>query len=428
MSLKSWNSVHRRSFAAVTASVCCVLALAACSSSTPSGSAGSSAAANSAAAPSSAVSSGGQATTGGAAASGGKQDGVAADFNSATVLAKGYAGDFSPPPSTGPNAVTGKKVWFISCGQLYVACAAMSAAFTEAGNELGWTVTVQDSKADGTVASTLLHQAIAANVDGVALVTFDCPLIKGALLAAKQAKLPVVNFGSSDCNDPAFGGAAASEQPLFTATVKLRGSARALDYFNAGTDARADYIVAKLGAKADILDVSEQSQLEQKAQGVEFGKRLKQICPGCKSTTVPFTFSQVPNPATQIWQSGIQAHPTANVVTASVDSLMPIGLQSAIAQSGRKNMLIGGGEGDPANFDLIRAGKQSFSVVIPYPWIMWGLADTLNRIYAGGASGTLPDEGAGFQFVDAEHNLPSVGALYQPTVDYRAAYKKVWHP
>lgn len=403
MRLPAWKRARR---GATLAALVCLLAPAACSSS-----------------PKSPGASTGGATGG---TSSGARSGVATSFNAASVLEKGYAGDFLPPPATGPKAVARKKVWFISCGQLFVACAAMSTAFAEAGKELGWIVTVQDSKANGAVTSTLLHEAIAAKVDGVALVTFDCPLIKGALLAVKQAKLPVVNFGSSDCNDPAFGADAANAQPLFTATVKLRGSTRALDYFNAGTDARADYIVAKLGAKANILDMSEQSQLEQKAQGVEFQKRIQQICPGCKTATIAFTFAQVPNPATQIWQSAIQAHPNANVVTASVDSLMSIGLQSAIAQSGRRNLLIGGGEGDPGNFDLIRAGKQSFSVAIPYPWIMWGLADTLNRIYAGDNSATLPDEGVGFQFVDAAHNMPAKGAAFEPTFDYRAAYKKVW--
>ncbi len=347
-------------------------------------------------------------------------------FDPAAALAKGYGGDFTLPPTSGPKAVSGKKIWYISCGQLYVSCANMSTAFKAAGSTLGWNVSIQDSKADGTVASNLIQQAIAARVDGIAVVAFDCPLIKSALLAAKSASIPVATFISSDCNDPAFGSDSATQQPLFAASIKLRGSTRAVDFYDAWARARADYIVAKVGSKAGVLDISEQSQLEQKALGVAFSDRMKATCPGCKLTKVPFTFAQVPNPATQIWQTAIQAHPEATVVTSSNDSLMAIGLQSAIRQSGRSGLVVGGGDGAPPNLDLIRQGSQTFSIALPYSWNTWGLADTLNRLLAGESASSLPEEGGGWQFVDAQHNLPATGTPYEPPVDYKAAYKKVW--
>ncbi|HEX6285961.1 MAG TPA: sugar ABC transporter substrate-binding protein, partial [Acidimicrobiia bacterium] len=59
-------------------------------------------------------------------------------------------------------------------------------------------------------------------------------------------------------------------------------------------------------------------------------------------------------------------------------------------------------------------------------WIFWGLADSLNRIFAGEDPATLPNQGGGWQFVDAEHNIPPEGESYSPPVDFRTAYTAIW--
>jgi ribose transport system substrate-binding protein len=45
------------------------------------------------------------------------------------IVESGYKGNFDPPPSTGPAAVRGKKVWYISCGQAYAACSTAANGF-----------------------------------------------------------------------------------------------------------------------------------------------------------------------------------------------------------------------------------------------------------------------------------------------------------
>src|SRR5262245_5297412 len=64
---------------------------------------------------------GGDSSDSGSAAQ--SSSGSSGSKTSAAVLAeakaatdKGYAGDFQPPPTEGPKAQTGKKVWYISCG------------------------------------------------------------------------------------------------------------------------------------------------------------------------------------------------------------------------------------------------------------------------------------------------------------------------
>lgn len=339
------------------------------------------------------------------------------------TLDKGYKGDFEAPPADGPKAEKGRNVWWISCGEAYAACSTMSKEFAAAGKVLGWNVTVQDGQATPTTAATLIRSAISARVDGIGLATFDCPTIKSALLEAQAAKIPVVNFGSVDCNDVVYNDSSAS--PLFV-TVKLRGSDRALDFTSAWAKARAQYVIAKSNGKANVLNVAEQSQVLQKTNGDAFAEEMK-TCAGCTVTLVPFTFAQVPNPATQQFQTAIQAHPDATVVAEGVDAIMALGLQTAVSGSGRDNLIVGGGEGFLNNFDLMRTKVQTFSVALSYGWIMWGAADTLNRVFAGSSPSALPSQGSGWQYVDAEHNLPAAGQSYDAPVDYRSAYTRIWN-
>jgi ribose transport system substrate-binding protein len=339
------------------------------------------------------------------------------------ILTKGYKGDFQPAPISGPKAQTGKKVWWISCGQAYAACSTMSTEFAAAGKALGWSVTVQDGNATATTAASLIRSAISAKVNAIGLATYDCPTIKSALLEAKAAKIPVVNFGSIDCNDPVYNDPSA--KALFTATVKLRGSNRALNFETAWAKARAEYVIAKTNGKANVLNVAEQSQVLQKTNGEAFTQEMK-TCAGCTVTQVPFTFAQVPNPATQQFQTAIQAHPDATVVAEGLDSIMGLGLQTAVSSSGRHGLIVGGGEGFANNFDLIRQNVQTFSVALSYGWMMYALADTLNRVFAGQNPAAFPNEGGGWQYVDKGHNLPPKGQAYDAPVNYRAAYTKIW--
>lgn len=54
----------------------------------------------------------------------------------------------------------------------------------------------------------------------------------------------------------------------------------------------------------------------------------------------------------------------------------------------------------------------------------YATAGTLNRVLAGTKPGP---EGPGFQLVDPIHNLAAKGQrYYDPTIDYKAVYTKVW--
>ncbi|GAA3567801.1 hypothetical protein GCM10022222_59660 [Amycolatopsis ultiminotia] len=335
------------------------------------------------------------------------------------TLNRFYAGDYLPVPTSGPRAVPGKKVWMISCGQAFQQCALGSEAFEEAGKKIGWNVTVVDSKANPSTANDLIKQGVAAGVDGIAVYAFDCPTIKGGLLAARQAGIPTVNFSGLDCDYGKFGG-----QPLFTRTLHDRGGDSFENYAAEYQQARADVLLAYAGKKAKILDLQETSLTNSAVKTEKFTARIKQKCPGCEIVPVKWSYSQVPAAATQIWKSAIQKHPEATVLANDVDDIIPLGLQSAIRQSGRTDLKVIGAEGSGASMQAIRDGSETAALAIlpGYVWQMWGLADTLNRVFAG--SKDFPDEGGGWTLVDKQH-MPAPGKSIS-VPDFKAGLMKIW--
>jgi len=337
------------------------------------------------------------------------------------VLKKGYAGEFQPPPKSGPAAAKGKTVWFISCGQAFEACSYQSELFQEAGKALGWNVVVQDGKAEPTLAANIIRQAIAAHVDGVIAAFYDCPSIKSALVDAKDANMPVVGLDSVDCNSPVFGG---DEPPLFAAGTKLRGSTDPTSWYKEWATARADYTIAKTKGEGKVIQIWENTQAIQQVNGNAYAAQLEK-CGGCELKRVAFNFSQVPNPATQTWKSAMLSNPTFNTVDTGMDALMFLGLQTAVEGAGRP-IEVEGAEMNPGNVALIHEGQQASAAGLPYGWFAWAAADTLNRLFAGENPAKFPNEGSGWQFIDAEHNLPPEGQPWEPPVNYRAAYEKIW--
>ncbi|MCU1476411.1 MAG: hypothetical protein JWQ64_1104 [Subtercola sp.] len=335
------------------------------------------------------------------------------------VLDSGYsASSINTPTTTGPAAVTGKSVWVISCGESFQGCAIMSAAFDNAAAKLGWKTNLIDSKADPTNYSAAINQAIAAKADGIALFAGDCPGIKTSLQSAQAANIPVVQFSSVDCDDPGFG----SEAPLFAASLNIDGSNKLADYYQALGTARADYTAALMGGSGKVIALQETSQRSQSYITAGFTNEMAKACPNCVVVPVTFTFAQLPTAANQVWSSAMLKNPDAKALEFNLDSLMPLGLQTDIQTTGFKGQIIGG---EGTNLDSIRSGAQTTATVVPYEMFSWGLADTLNRLFAGESAASLPTEGGGWQLVDKTHNLPASGPWQNP-VDYQSIYEKIW--
>ncbi len=331
------------------------------------------------------------------------------------------SGGVVPPPTKGPRAQKGKTVWWISCGQIYPSCVSQSQAFQAAAKVLGWHVTVVDGKASSTTATALIRQAIAAHVDGIGVDTYDCPGIKGALENARAAHIPTVSFAGYDCNSPIYKGK--EGKSLYTAVTKLAGEADPAALFSSWGKMLGQYIIARNNGSVSFFYVTCTNNTVCTSINNGFQSAIKP-CTGCHEISVPYSFADVPSPATQQWKSALLNHPTVTSIQFVPAGLLADGLQTAISGSGRTYTLYGG-EGSPQDYSLIRQGKEVSSIVRQDAQGIWAAADTLNRIFAGQKPSTFPNEGGGFQIVDKTHNLPKSG-LPAPARNYQAAYTKLW--
>jgi ribose transport system substrate-binding protein len=317
------------------------------------------------------------------------------------------------PPKTGPRAQKGKRVWWISCGRTQAGCVQQDTEFLQAAKSLGWKVFLLDGKESPLGAAGLIRQAVTAKVDAVGIAAFDCAVVKSALETAKRAKIPVVSYAGYDCNPS-----------LYAAMPKIVGSTNPNGLWNLFGKLMAQYAIASENGKGKFLFITCTEKEVCKADNRGFETAMAK-CTTCEVVKVGWTFSQIPNPATQLWSSAILANPDAKAIVYLPSGIMFLGLEQAIRGAGRP-INVYGAIGTPANYVNIRRGFEMNAVAVQERQHVWATADTINRLLAGVKPKDLPNQGGGVQIVDKEHNLPPEGQLYFGAFDYKTAYRKIW--
>jgi ribose transport system substrate-binding protein len=149
-------------------------------------------------------------------------------------------------------------------------------------------------------------------------------------------------------------------------------------------------------------------------------------CTTCELVKVGWTFSQIPNPATQIWKSAILEHSDANAIIYLPSGIMTLGLEQAI-KSARRKINVYGAIGGIPNYANIRKEFEMNAVAVQEHHHIWATADTINRLLAGVKPSKLPNQGGGIQILDARHNLPRPGKEYEGVSAYKRAYINIWN-
>lgn len=338
------------------------------------------------------------------------------------ALAAAYKGTFGTPPASGPKAVTGKKVWVISCGQAAYSCSIPAGYAMQAVQTIGWSAHLCDGKLDPSVESTCVQQATAAGANAILLAGIDCSGLVAQLQAAKAAGVLLIDPLGFDCNDPHVGGKA-----VFSAYFTYSGGEALQTYMTDWGASRATWIIGASHGTAKVIDVTLDGVLTPTYADQGFHEMMAK-CSGCQIVeTVHLTLADLGSGAAQQKvATALQSNPTATYLDSPFDSAIPAFIAGAVKASGRKNLQIMGDECFSVNLTYIRTGgPESACSALAEDWGEWAAVDTLNRLFAGETQSQLPDTGVGFQLVDKTHNLPASGD-YVPPVNFKAAYEKVW--
>jgi ribose transport system substrate-binding protein len=331
-------------------------------------------------------------------------------------LATLFKGTHEAIPTKAPTPQPGKKIWLISCGQAYTTCSIVMGAAGDAAKELGWSSRVFDSKGDPTVAATGIRQAIAAKADGIYIYYMDCGALKQPLQEAKQAGIPVVASESFDCDhtNP-------SAPKLYTYIVQyVQGTTEA--WCRGYGAAAADYVIAKVGTKANSLLFQDDTTACGKPLAEGFANEFKK-CADCKFQEVLFPITAIGVDLQSRAEQALLKNPDVNSIAVEYDAILVSGVGAAAKASGRK-LLVLGGEGGPAAMEAVRNGTADGGIGDANDWGAWSAMDALNRIFHG--EKPLPS-GVGLQAYDKDHAVPSAkNETFQVNVDFKAAYRKAW--
>jgi ribose transport system substrate-binding protein len=355
---------------------------------------------------------GGGGASSNAASTGGGSGGGSAD----AALQAFYKGEgYKSPPATSPSPAKGKSVWVFSCSQSAQGCSVPAGAAVEAAKLLGWHVTLYDTELSPSRIEAGVRSAIAAKADGIIQYSLDCPFWPSAIRLAHNAGIKIVGAEALQCTAP--------NQPRLDAVVDYTQGPFTPQWFRAYGRAQAVNVIAKKNGAAKIIYVhqTDVASFRYPAAGV---KSEVASCSGCSIVDeVDFTSGDFGSGLQQKIQQAILKHPDANAMIWDWD-IGDIGALAALRSSGRaRSIVVSVAQGLSQTIKAMRSGQiTGIGVGIPQEWEGYASADDLNRLFNNQKPAP---SGMGLQSFDTDHNFPS-GDLWQPPVDFKAAYKKAW--
>ena len=322
-------------------------------------------------------------------------------------------GTYTSPPTEGPKATPGKNIWVIGYGNVSPASVALEKEWKESlGPALDWTVKFVDGKIDPNVWLEAIRNAVNAGADGIVTQFVDCPSVKSGLLAAKEAKVPVISINGADCED----------EPLFAGvTTSNYGS---LQEANAAYGkVQASWVIADSNGTANVVSMENVETTGTKVWTQSWKDTLA-ACEGCEVASTTWSFGDLGPKLQQKTQQALLKAPDADYVWGFVDDAIAAGIASGVKAAGRKVKLVGF-DCDPNILKLMKAGEVASCFDATPTWPAYAAADGLVRVFAGEQPST--ESGRGLMLVTPKVNFPTDLSRYpEPAIDFRKIYQTTW--
>ncbi|MHB8619083.1 MAG: substrate-binding domain-containing protein [Chloroflexota bacterium] len=312
-------------------------------------------------------------------------------------------------PTSGPTAVPGKRIVYMSGDETNSLAKAYGDYLTAAAKAVGWSVKVIDGKGSPTGWLAGMNQAIGLHPNGIVIFA-DAASLQDPIKAATAQHIPVVGLHAA-----ATPGAT---QGLFTNIEE--------DPKEIGL-AEAQYAIADSGGKARAIIVfhGEYAIAQIKAEAMKKGLAP---CTGCKLLDyVNFPASEAAQRMPQLvtsWVSRYGPHFYALTVGDNdYDFAVPALSSGGVSKSGVKLI---GSDGTPAAYQRIRSGNYQVATV-PEPSELQGYQaiDELNRAFHG-----MPPSGyVAPAYLVTKGNVDAEGGkhnLFIPSNGYKQHYLQIW--
>lgn len=315
-------------------------------------------------------------------------------------------------PTSGPKAEAGKKVVYISSDEQNAISHAWGAAQVEAGNAIGWEVTILDGKGTTSGRLTACTQALALNPDALTLEG-DAAGMQDCLGQAAERGIPIVGIHGAGFPGPV------PELKLFTNIGSEPGEIGA---------ALADFIIADSNGtgKAMILydSLFDVARAKAEAMKARFEECTTCTLLGYESSPLAEVTTRTP----QLFNSYIQKHGAdfqyvMTIADYYYDFAVPALEAAGLAPDAVKLV---GSDGTESAYARIREGRFQVATV-PEPIELQGYQaiDEVNRALNG-------EEPSGYVtpvFVVTKENIDIEGGKdgwFVPSNGYKERYLAIW--
>jgi ribose transport system substrate-binding protein len=334
-----------------------------------------------------------------------------ADAENAVKLVTGPQTQWTGPTS-GPKAVAGKNIVYISCGAFNQICVSVGKSVAEAADKIGWKLTSIDGKGSATGWLSAWNQALALKPDGIIAFTsadaVQAPIqeaktmgipVVGILASSKPGPVPAEGLFANVSQDPTAVGTAEAQYAI----AKSKGTARAVIVYD------ALYAIARY-----------------KAEGM---KAAIEACGGCKMLEYVNTpAAQIQQNAGQLISSWVTKYGSEPIWILTVGDVFADFLVSPLRSGGidASKVMIVAADGFPSAYSRIR--KDDYQVATapqPHTELAYQAVDEMVRALAGQpASGYAPDV-----YIVDKSNVDLYGGdkdQFIPENDFANRYLSIW--
>lgn len=341
-----------------------------------------------------------------------------------TMVAGAFKGTYKQPDSATRIAKKGIRVAIISRGDQSPSSKIPVDAAEDAAKALGWTVMRYDLELDPRRAPQVVREAHAAAVHAI-ITNVDCAYASQEFATVKASGVLIVPLFAFDCTDPLLGAAGPSQ---FTTFVNYTGTGQRDEPGRRNAAAgvlAANAVIVATQAQAKVLAFSETTSTILNYMNIGFVQQIKR-CTTCQLLEeIKYTANDVASGELRAKvDAALQRHPGVTAIRGSNSTAVQAAISPALQALKKQNQVtVIGGEGLPADLDLIRA-KQGLNITLSFdtPWHGWAVVDTINSTL-NGEDPKFP--GLGVMLIDREHNLPPSGPV-QHNINYKDVYRKAW--
>lgn len=315
-------------------------------------------------------------------------------------------------PTEGPKPEPGKKIAYLSTDEQNDAAREWGQAVKEAGELVGWEVTIIDGRGSPKTWIEGFNQAIALQVDGV-VTTADIASLQEPVQTAREQGIIVLGI-----HGLAFPGPDEKMGVFYNIQQDPRDIGRA----------QADWIIADSDGKGRVVVTTHCEYAIACAKGEATRDRILE-CEECEMLEFSNTpIAEAAQRQPQLVTAWVQQYGTPLYITSVADYTADFQVPALRAGGvDPAEVTIVSADGNRSAYERIRAGGEYQRVTASEPYELQGFQaiDEFNRAFHG----EPPSGWVQKPYLVTVDNIDAEGGDqngFRPSMDYKGAYKKIW--